>query len=108
MMQGFHTESVTFDADYNLNSVITLYVRHGNAAFRICYDPQILATSPPALEQHHKVYDIMHSHDLGEEYLKEYFEVVKRLRRPFEELMTQIAPNLMESTRYLHSYLYPP
>jgi hypothetical protein len=103
MMQGFHT-SVTFDADYNLNSVITLYVRHGNAAFRICYDPQILAASPPVLKQHHEAYNIMHRDDLGEEYL----EVVTRLRSPFEELMTQMAPNPMESTRYLHRYLYPP
>jgi hypothetical protein len=95
---------LTFDVDYNLNSVITLYVRHSNAAFRICYDPQILAASPPVLEQHHKAYNIMHRHDLGEEYL----EVVKSLRRPFEALMTEMASNLMESTRYLHRYLYPP
>ncbi|KAJ5938974.1 hypothetical protein N7466_002108 [Penicillium verhagenii] len=103
-MQGFLTELVTIDAEYNLNSVITLYVRHGNAAFRIYYDPQILAVSPPVLEQHHEAYNIMHGDDPGGEYL----ELVKRLRGPFEELMTQMAPNLMESTRYLHRYLYPP
>jgi hypothetical protein len=106
MMQGFHTESVTIDANYNLDSVITLYVRHGNAAFCIYYDPQILAASPPILKQHHEAYNIMHRDDLAEEHLK----VMTRLRSPFEELMTQMALDLMqvESTRYLHRYLYPP
>lgn len=103
MIQGFHTKTI-FDLEYTLNSEITLYVRHGNAAFRICYDPQILAASPPVLEQIHKAYDIKDRGDLTEECL----ELVKSLRRPFEALMTQMASNLIESTWYLHVYLYPP
>lgn len=104
MIQEFHIGSVTFDADYNPNSVITLYVHHRNTAFRICYDPEILAASPIVLEQHHAAYSIMCKDDLGE---KEHREVVNHLRRPFEELMDQMAPNLVESPRYLHRYLYP-
>ncbi|KAJ5723074.1 hypothetical protein N7488_001109 [Penicillium malachiteum] len=102
-MQGFLTTSITYDTEYNTNSVITLYVRHENAAFRICYDPQILAISPLVLKQHHEAYSIIH----GDDHPDEYLEVVKRLRTPFEELMTQMARNPKESARDLHMYLYP-
>jgi len=103
-MQKFHTECVTWEADYNLESGITLSVRHSNAAFRICCDPQILAASPPVLERHHRSLEILYKDDAGDEYC----ELVERLRKPSEEGMTQMAPNpTMESSRYLHTYLYP-
>ncbi|KAJ5130043.1 uncharacterized protein N7515_006082 [Penicillium bovifimosum] len=103
-MQGFYTQSITWELDYNLESEITLSVRHRNAAFRICYDPQILAASSSVLEQHRKFYNVLYKDDPDGESR----EVVERRRKPFEELMTQMALNQMESTCNLHSYLYPP
>jgi hypothetical protein len=103
-MQGFYTRNITWEMTYNLESEITLYIRHSTADFRICYDPQILAASPPLLEQHHECYNILYKDDPDGEGR----EVVERLRKPFEELMTQTAPNPMESTWYLHRSLYPP
>ncbi|KAK4107251.1 hypothetical protein N656DRAFT_785458 [Canariomyces notabilis] len=102
-MQEFYIESITWDSTYNLESEITLYVRHNGAAFRICYDPRILAASPSVLDQHHESYRILHKDDRDGGLP----EVAERLRKPFEELMTQMAPPI-ESTRYLHSHIYPP
>lgn len=102
-MQEFYIECITWDTTFNLESEITLYVRHSGAAFRICYDPRILAVSPSVLDQHHESYRILHNDDPDGEFL----EVAERLRKPFEELMTQMALP-MESMRHLHSYLYPP
>ncbi|VBB80345.1 Putative protein of unknown function [Podospora comata] len=102
-MQEFYFESITWDLTFNLESEITLYVRHSGAAFRICYDPRILAVSPSVLDQHHESYRILHKDDPD----GGSFEEAERLRKPFEELMTQMAPP-MESIWHLHSYLYPP
>ncbi|KAK4663154.1 hypothetical protein QC763_0095630 [Podospora pseudopauciseta] len=104
-MQNFYTESTTWDLKFNLDSDITLYVRHRGAAFRICYHAHILAASPSALKQHHESCRILYKDDADEECCK----VSDRLRKPFEDLMTEIAPTpLTGSTEYLHSYLYPP
>ncbi|KAK4101192.1 hypothetical protein N658DRAFT_496493 [Parathielavia hyrcaniae] len=102
-MQEFYIESITWDSTYNLESEITLYVRHRGAAFRICYDPRILAASPSVLSQHHEAYRILHKDDPDGGLC----EVAELLKKPFEELMTRMAPPI-QSTRYLHSYLYPP
>lgn len=105
MMYEFFIESITWDSTFNPNSDITLYIRHGGAAFCICYKSDNLATSPSVLEQHKESYRILYKDDPGEGQCK----TAERLRRPFEALMTQMAPDPpMESTGYLHSYLYPP
>ncbi|KAK4191347.1 hypothetical protein QBC35DRAFT_460436 [Podospora australis] len=104
-MQNFYTESITWDLIFNLNSDITLYVRHRGAAFRIYYRAHILAASPSALKQHHESYRILYKDDPDGECR----EMSDRLRKPFEDLMTQIAPTPSTgSTGYLHSHLYPP
>ncbi len=103
-MQEFYLESITWDATYNLESEITLYVHHRGTAFRICYDPCILAASPSVLDEHHKSYQILYKDDPGR-----LCEVAERLRKPFEELMIQMALNSpMGSAGDLHRYLYPP
>ncbi|KAK3933808.1 hypothetical protein QBC46DRAFT_401172 [Diplogelasinospora grovesii] len=99
---GFYTESITWDTEYNPRSDITLYVRGKGAAFRICYVAKMLADSPPVLEQLGKSYQILHKDDPD----PRYGETVEHLRRPFEELMTHLAPN--PPPEYLHGYLYPP
>ncbi|KAI0388210.1 hypothetical protein F5Y17DRAFT_453678 [Xylariaceae sp. FL0594] len=104
-MQNFHIQSITWDSEYNLDSDITLYIRHKGAAFRICYIAEKLTASPSVLEQHREAYRILY-HDDPDDGLS---QTAERLRRPFEELMTQLAPSrLAESTESLHAYLYPP
>lgn len=102
-MQEFYTESITWDST-SMVSDITLYIRHRRAAFRICYNTLILVTSPSVLEQHKESCRILSKDDPGDEFCK----TVERLRKPFEKLMAQMVPNPLESTEYLHSYLYPP
>ncbi|ORY63363.1 uncharacterized protein BCR38DRAFT_486108 [Pseudomassariella vexata] len=97
-MQEFYTESITWDTEYNLDSDVTLYVRSRRAAFRICYIAQELAASSSVLQQHHELYKKLHKDG--------YCETAERLRRPFEELMTRLAPN--PPIEYLQGYLYPP
>ncbi|KAK4663431.1 hypothetical protein QC763_0098480 [Podospora pseudopauciseta] len=104
-MQNFYIKSVVWDLTFNLESDITLEIVYGGAAFRICYNARTLAASPYALEQHHELYRILYKDDPD----GGFWQAVERLRKPFEELMTQMAPNPpIELTRYLHSYLYPP
>lgn len=104
-MQDFYIESVVWDLAFDLESDITLDIRHGGAAFRLCYNARTLAASPSALEHHHESYRILYEDDPDGGSR----ETVERLRKPFEELMTQIAPNPpMKSTACLHSHLYPP
>ncbi|KAK4671740.1 hypothetical protein QC764_0098350 [Podospora pseudoanserina] len=104
-MQNFYIKSVVWDLIFNLESDITLDIRHGGAAFRICYHARTLEASPYALEQHRELYRILYEDDPDGGSL----QAVERLRKPFEELMTQMAPNPpTELTGYLHSHLYPP
>ncbi|KAK3304953.1 uncharacterized protein B0T15DRAFT_568597 [Chaetomium strumarium] len=88
-MEDFYVASVVWELSLNLESDITLGIRHGGAAFRICYNAHILAASPSTLEQHRESYRILHKDDPD----RGYPETVERLRKPFEELMTQMAPN---------------
>ncbi|KAI1736020.1 hypothetical protein F4680DRAFT_433940 [Xylaria scruposa] len=103
-MEEFFLDSVAWEASYDLNSDITLYILHHGALFRICYVARKLASLPSALEQHHESYKILYRQNLDEKIL-----VAERLRKPFEELMNRLAPTIStESIRSLHSYLYPP
>ncbi|KAI3342717.1 hypothetical protein F4824DRAFT_117038 [Ustulina deusta] len=105
-MDKFYVDSISWDSEFNLDSDITLYIRHNNAAFRVCYVVEKLTSSPWVLEQHREAYRVLHS-DVPDE--GKYLEVVERLRRPFDELMTQLAPRRpAESTKNLHTHLYPP
>lgn len=104
-MQEFYIESITWHSDYNPNSNITLYVRHKGAMFQICYVAEKLADSSFLLKQHHNSYKILHKDNPGSDEIR---ECLSRLRKPFKELMTQLASNLpIESTVFLHGYLYP-
>ncbi|KAI8953091.1 hypothetical protein F4801DRAFT_538420 [Xylaria longipes] len=104
-MPEFYIKSYTWDLQYNPDSDITLYILHNGAWFRICYAADELADSPSLLEQHHEFYDILYEEDPEGKSR----EVAEYLRRPFEELMTRLAPNPpTEPVRSLHSYLYPP
>ncbi|TGJ85064.1 hypothetical protein E0Z10_g3670 [Xylaria hypoxylon] len=104
-MPEFHIRSITWDLEYNIDSDITLYTLYNGAAFRICYVAEQLTDSPSILKQHHELYAILYEDDPEGNSR----EAAKCLRRPFEELMMQLAPDpLTESARSLHSYLYPP
>jgi hypothetical protein len=59
-MENFHIESVVWDSNFNPDSDIILDIRHGGAAFHICYQARTLATSPSALEQHQESYQILY------------------------------------------------
>lgn len=103
-MATFFTELITWDTVFNLDSDITLFVRHRGAFFCICYVASHLAKSTALLAQHHASYKII-SNDNPDRYVEE----VERLRKPFEEFMTQLVPDPpMDTAGYLHSYLYPP
>lgn len=106
-MHKFYIESISWDLDYNLDSDITLNIHHNGAAFHICYIAQKLAELSSLLEQHRNSYQILHKDDPSDTRSP---EIGEHLRRPFEELMAQLAPSLpTESTEYyLHGYLYPP
>lgn len=103
-MAPFFTELVVWDADFNLDSDIKLFVRHHGAFFRICYVAGLLAQSTALLENHHASYKILFN-DQPDGYVEE----VERLREPFEEFMAQLVPDPpIDTAGYLHSYLYPP
>lgn len=103
-MAPFFTELVVWDADFNLDSDIKLFVRHHGAFFRICYVAGLLAQSTALLEKHHASYKILFN-DQPDGYVEE----VARLREPFEEFMAQLVPDPpIDTAGYLHSYLYPP
>lgn len=103
-MATFFTELITWDAVFNLDSDITLRVRHRNALFGICYVAGCLAESTALLEQHHASYKL-----LFDDNPDGHVEEVERLRQPFEKFMTQLVPDPpMDTAGYLHSHLYPP
>ncbi|KAI1118288.1 hypothetical protein F5Y14DRAFT_463317 [Nemania sp. NC0429] len=104
-MADFFLQQVIHDVDHNLDADIILFILHRGAWFRIDYLAQNLAHSPYLSKQHQEFNEILYE-DNGDE---QYQGVVEHLRRPFEDLMTQLAHNpCSESMRPLFSYLYPP
>ncbi|ESZ92543.1 hypothetical protein SBOR_7069 [Sclerotinia borealis F-4128] len=123
MKQIFVFEGCTFLADYNPNEnprdnpndhenpddqdkLITITMRCFGARFKIIYEPHNLAISPYLLAQHNKSLSaIRHGWEFGTD---EYIHEIHRLKKPFEELMSSLAPSPIPSVNHLSDYLYIP
>lgn len=102
-LEEFYTKGFFYNEEYNLNNTINIQVRYEDSEFYICYDPEILATSPHALKRHHEVYKLIRDDTRS----KEWDEAIMNLRAPFENLMLEI-PKPIESAWLLDNYLSPP
>lgn len=91
------------------DEIIKFQVRCFGAEFEIQYRPRNLSLSPYLLEQHYSSLALMRVSEMGDNRDHERaLEEIHRLKKPFEELMTKLAPNPLPSTDYLSDYLYAP
>ncbi|CAG8982699.1 hypothetical protein HYALB_00000980 [Hymenoscyphus albidus] len=91
------------------NQLIKIHVRCFGAYFEIQYLRHNLAASPYLLAQHEKSLCIMRAGDEGNSSdVENGIKEICRLQKPFEALMTELAPNPPPPATHLFDYLYPP
>jgi hypothetical protein len=108
MMQAFVLDRYTWSSEIESDDqIITIKVRCFGVCFEIQYLPHNLAASPHLLEQHEKSLCILRTGDQGNSIKVENgIEEIRRLQKPFEALMTKLAPNPPPPANYLFDYLY--
>lgn len=109
MDQIFFLDRYTWSSsdDPNGDKLIRIKVRCFGACFEIQYLPHNLAASQHLLAQHDKSLGIMEAADQGNNW-DAAIEESRRLQKPFEALMTKLAPNPLPPANYLFDYLYTP
>ncbi|KAF7856812.1 hypothetical protein EAF04_009575 [Stromatinia cepivora] len=105
--EGFQWSTIEEHDDDD--EIIKFQVRCFGAEFEIQYRPQNLSLSPYLLEQHYSSLALMRANEIGDNRdAEKALEEIHRLKKPFEELMTQLAPDPLPSIDYLSDYLYAP
>lgn len=112
MTQRFFLEEFqwsTVDAHDDDDEIIKFQVRCLGVYFEIQYRPHNLSLSPNLLEQHCSSLSIMRACEVGDNRdAEKALQEIHRLKKPFEELMAELAPNPPPSHNRLSDYLYPP
>ncbi|CAD6442366.1 713e0eec-ffbb-4749-886f-a37cc987178a [Sclerotinia trifoliorum] len=110
MMQIFFLESFQWSGiGEHDDELIKFQIRCFGAKFEIQYTLQNLSLSPNLLEQYQSSLAIMRACEVGDNRDGDKaFEEILRLKKPFEELIIELAPNPPPSCNQLSDYLYPP
>ncbi|KAK3933564.1 hypothetical protein QBC46DRAFT_275519 [Diplogelasinospora grovesii] len=101
-MQTFHLDSFAWSEEGFDHEDIDIYIRSFGAAFLIQYRGHLLVGFDHVYAQFLDSLDTLRGDD-DDKSRKE----VERLKKPFETLMTSLAPHPPISTSYLYDYLYP-